>query len=399
MPQMLTLDEALERVLARALPLSTEVVSLRNAAGRVLAEDLVAPDDLPRFDHSAMDGYAVCTRDCSGETPFRLRVVGESRAGHATSALEPRSACRIFTGAPLPEGADAVVIQENVEREGEDALIRSDVRAGDHIRRRGEDLSRGSLALARGARLGPYQLGLAAALDRSELEVARKPQLCILCTGDELRLPGDPARSGSLPESNSVAIAALAESVGAEVLAIELVGDDRQKLEQSLSRLAARSDVLVTVGGASVGDHDLVRQALSSAGGSLDFWKVKIKPGKPLLFGTLGRALVLGLPGNPVSAQLNFTLFGLPLLRTMQGEPARGPRFERARLSSDLTQKPGRLGLYRARLDGDAVVPEKNQASGSVLSLGRADALVLVPAESEGYQAGSMVDIIRLSPS
>jgi molybdopterin molybdotransferase len=396
---MLTLDEAMERVLRRALPLPTEAVSLRNAAGRVLAEDLVVSEDLPRFDHSAMDGYAVSTRDLSGEAPFRLRVAGESRAGHPTPALEPRSACRIFTGAPLPEGADAIVIQENVEREGENALIQCRAHAGDHVRRRGEDLARGSVALRRGTRLGPYQLGLAAALDRAELEVARKPQLCILCTGDELRAPGDPARASSLPESNSVVIAALAESAGAQVHALELVGDDSAKLEQSLLRLAAQSDLLVTVGGASVGDHDLVRQALSAAGGSLDFWKVKLKPGKPLVFGSLGRALVLGLPGNPVSAQLNFTLFGLPLLRAMQGEPARGPRYARARLSSDLRQKPGRLGLYRARLDGDAVVPESNQASGSVASLSHADALVVVPAESDGYQAGTMVDIIRLATS
>jgi molybdopterin molybdotransferase len=394
---MLTLDEAMERILGRALPLPTEAVSLRNAAGRVLAEDLIAPEDLPRFDHSAMDGYAVSTRDFSGEGPFRLRVAGESRAGHPTPALESRSACRIFTGAPVPEGADAVVIQENVERDGDAALLRSPVRVGDNIRRRGEDLARGSVALSRGTRLGPYQLGLAAALDRPELEVARKPQLCILCTGDELRLPGEPARPSSLPESNSVALAALAASVGAEVLSVELVGDDAEKLEQSLRRLATRSDLLVTVGGASVGDHDLVRQVLTAAGGSLDFWKVKIKPGKPLVFGQLGRTLVLGLPGNPVSAQLNFTLFGLPLLSAMQGEVARRPRYSRARLASELTQKPGRLGLYRARLDGDAVLPESNQASGSVVSLAHADALVLVPAETDGYPAGTMVDIIRLS--
>jgi molybdopterin molybdotransferase len=164
-----------------------------------------------------------------------------------------------------------------------------------------------------------------------------------------------------------------------------------------LRRLATESDLLVTVGGASVGDHDLVRQALSAAGGKLDFWKVKIKPGKPVIFGELGPALVLGLPGNPVSAQLTFTLFGLPLLRAMQGQKARGPSYGRARLASALSQKPGRLGLFRARLDGELAVPESNQASGSVASLAHADALVVVPAESEGYPAGTMVDIIRLS--
>ncbi len=393
---MLNLDEALERVLDRALPLSTETISLRNAAGRVLAEDLLAPEDLPRFDYSAMDGYAVSTRDFVGEAPFWLRVAGESRAGHPTPPLEPGSACRIFTGAPLPAGADAVVIQENVGREGDGVLFQRAARAGDNIRRRGEDLTRGKSALERGTRLGPYQLGLAAALDRSEVEVARKPQLGILCTGDELRPPGQAGTSSSLPESNSVAIAALAESVGAEIRCVDLVGDDAEKLERSLRRLATESDLLVTVGGASVGDHDLVRQSLSAAGGNVDFWKVKIKPGKPVIFGKLGNALVLGLPGNPVSAQLTFTLFGLPLLRAMQGERPPGTRYHRARLASALSQKPGRLGLYRARLDGDTAVPESNQASGSVASLAHADALVLVPAESEGYPEGAMVDIIRL---
>jgi molybdopterin molybdotransferase len=393
---MLTLDEALDRILARALPLPAELVSLRNAAGRVLAKDLVASYDLPRFDYSAMDGYAVSTRELSGPGPFRVRVAGESRAGHPTPPLEPGTICRIFTGAPLPNGADAVVIQENVERDGDDAVFQRAPRPGENVRRRGEDLARGTVALTRGTRLGPYQLGLAAAREHSEREGARIPQLCILCTGDELRPPGASEQPGSLPESNSVVIAALAERAGASVVAIELASDDLSKLERSLDRLARESDLVVTVGGASVGDHDLVRRALSAAGGHLDFWKIKIKPGKPVLFGDLHRALVLGLPGNPVSAQLTFTLFGLPLLRAMQGERSHAPRYSRAHLASALSQKPGRLGLYRARLDGDAVVPDKNQASGSVASLANADALVVVPEESEGYPAGAVVDIIRL---
>lgn len=394
---MLTLDEALTRVLSRVLPPSTETVSLRNAAGRVLAEDLIAPEDLPRFDHSAMDGYAVSSRELTSEGVFRLRVIGESRAGHTPPVLALSTTSRIFTGAPLPEGADAVVIQENVEREGDIAVIRGPVRPFDHVRRRGEDLERGHIALARGTRLKPYQLGLAAALDRAKVLVAQKPQLCIICTGDELRAAGAPAREGSLPESNSVVIAALAESVGAEVGAVELVGDDTELLAARLHDLAAKSDLVVTIGGASVGDYDRVRPALVAAGGTLDFWKVKLKPGKPLLYGQLGRALLLGLPGNPVSAQLNFTLFGLPLLRAMQGEPVHGPRTARARLAAPITQKTGRLGLYRAKLEGEAVVPHDNQASGSAVSLAHADALVMVPEDSAGYPAGTLVDIIPLS--
>lgn len=393
---MLTLDEALERVLAHAVPLPAETVPLWKSPGRILAEDLLSPEDLPRFDYSAMDGYAVAVGDFAGEAPYSLPLRGQSRAGHAPPVLAPGSTCRIFTGAPLPERADAVVLQEDVESNGGEVRFSRVPRPGEHIRRRGEDLRQGALALARGTRLGAFELGLAAALDRAELRVARRPAVSVLCTGDELRAPGEPGPPGTLPESNGIALSVLAESAGAEVRHLERSGDDASRLTASMRRLAEESDVLVTVGGASVGEHDLVRKALLDAGGSIEFWKVKIKPGKPVIFGKLANALLLGLPGNPVSAQITFALFGLPLLSALQGATRRGDERGSARLASELRQKPGRLGLYRARLEGDLAYPQDNQASGSVASLAHADALVLVPAESEGYAAGERVSILRL---
>ncbi len=393
---MLSLPEALARIFAAAVRLPAHRVSLDEAYGRVLAENIMAGEDLPRFDYSAMDGYAVRCADFTDGGPFCFPVSAESRAGHPVRALSPGTACRIFTGAALPAGADAVILQEDVEREGESVSFGTVPQVGDHVRRRGEDLRSGAVALLEGTRLGAFELGFAAALDRNELAVARRPTVAVLSTGDELRPSGTPATPNSIPESNSVAIAALARTACAVVAPPRHSGDDLATLTAHLRDLAATSDVLVTLGGASVGDHDYLRQALAAAGAEVDFWKVRIKPGKPFLLGRLGQTTVLGLPGNPVSAQLTFVLFGLPLLRAMQGDRRPGPEQGRARLARPVAQKPGRLGLYRARLQGDEAVVLDNQASGSAVSLAQADVVVLVPAESNGLAAGSTVDIIHL---
>jgi molybdopterin molybdotransferase len=287
-------------------------------------------------------------------------------------------------------------MQEDADRSASDVTFARAPAPGDHVRRRGEDLRKGAPALSRGTRLSAFELSLASALDRTELSVARRPSLGIICTGDELRAAGEPPKPGSVPESNGIAIAALARGAGAQVQPLLRNSDDVATLSENIRRLAQSLDVLVTIGGASVGDHDLALQALTAAGAVLDFWKVKIKPGKPFLLGRLGRTTILGLPGNPVSAQLTFVLFGLPLLRALQGDRAPAPERGRATLAAPLTQKPGRLGLYRARLEGDQVFPHENQASGSTASLAQADVVVLVPEDSAGYAAGSSVEIIRL---
>ncbi len=387
--------EARACLLALAHPLPSMHVALDAALGRVLAEDVIAPTDRPPFDGSTMDGYAVAASSVTGET--LLRVVGESRAGHVPTPLEPGTTMRIFTGAELPEGADAVVLQERVERMEHWARFAAAVPPGSHLRRRGADLRAGETALRRGTRLGPAALGLASSCDRAELSVSRPPVVTVLTTGDELREPGSRARPGSIPESNGVAIASLARRAGAEVRARLALPDDQEIIASALRKALASSDLVITIGGVSVGDHDLVRFALSDAGATLDFWRVAIKPGKPLAVGRKDHALFLGLPGNPASAMVTFVLFGVPLLRALQGdqEPAAEPL--RARLAQAFPHEPGRLEFARARLGrgagGLVVTPVANQASGAGIGMVVANALLAVPLEAGALEAGSEVDV------
>jgi molybdopterin molybdotransferase len=394
---MLPFDEALNRILASAPTLGTERVALAQGCGRVLAEDLVARSPLPGFDYSAMDGYAVARAEFTGSGPWSFPVRGESRAGALAPQLEVSSTCRIFTGAPIPAGADAVVMQEDVTREGELARFSAQPPAGAHIRRRGEDLAAGTAALSRGTRLTPFRIGLAAAVDRDELLVTRRPRVTILCTGEELRDPGSIDVPGSIPDSNGPSLAALVAAAGAEPVIAPRTGDDLKATEAAIRAALEGSDLLLTVGGVSVGEHDLVKAALANVGVELEFWKVQIRPGKPLAFGRFGQTLILGLPGNPVSAQLTFALFGMPLLRKMQGDRQPVPPRGRARLNTALRQNPGRTGFYRAQLQGDLAITASNQASGSAVSLAQADALVILPADSSGLAAGESIEMIRLA--
>jgi molybdopterin molybdotransferase len=393
---MLDFEVARARILERAKTLAAELVATADADGRILAEDLVSAVDLPPFDYSAMDGYAVRAEDFAGAGPWELPVSGEQRAGESGQRLPPGNAARIFTGAPLLEGANSVIMQEQATRAGDVVTFGQAPERGSHVRRRGEDLARGAVALARGTRLNPFRIGLAAALDRAELPVFRRPRVRVLCTGDELRDAGSPPRPGSIPDSNGPSLAALARRAGADVSVLPRTFDDLGQTREALRRALSDCDVLLTVGGVSVGDHDVVKSALEAEGVSLDFWKVNIKPGKPLAFGQRGETLVLGLPGNPVSAQLTLCLFGLPLLRTLQGDSHAVPVVTQVRLATALSQKPGRLGFYRAKLlDGVAHVHE-NQASGAPTSMAHADVLVLLPADSTGAPAGATVNALRL---
>lgn len=394
---MLSFDEARERILRDLEPLGSERVRLDLALGRVLAETLTATAPMPAFDYSAMDGYAVSAAALEGDGPWALPVIGESRTGGVPPTLTAGSACRIFTGAQLPAGADAVVMQEDVERDGDRAKLGARPKPGSHVRRAGEDLAVGQVALALGTRLGPAQVGLAAALDRGELEVFRKPRISILCTGDELRAPGSAPRPGSIPESNGHTIAAMVRTLGAEPQLLPYVPDDRAATLAAVRSALTSVDLLLTIGGVSVGDHDLVRPALESAGAVLDFWKVKIRPGKPLAYGSHGSTRILGLPGNPISAQVTFALFGAPLVRKLSGDRRPLPRLRRARLTRAVHQKPGRTAFLRATLDDDRVTPLDNQASGAPTSMAWADCLMIVPAESEGIEAGQDVTVIPLS--
>jgi molybdopterin molybdotransferase len=405
---MLSFDDALSRVLALASPvMEPEHVELDGAEGRVLAEDLRASTDLPEFDYSAMDGYAVCARALGGATQVRLRVSGESRTGAPPDVFAAGTAMRIFTGAAVPEGADAVVMQEDTERDGDHVWVRQAVRLGQHVRRRGEDLAADSLALARGTRLGPAQLALCAALDRAEVRVARRPVVSIVATGDELRAPGSPRAPGSVAESNTIALRAMARHAGAVARVMPYVHDERIEAEHAFGVALAQADVVVSVGGMSVGDHDLARPALAALGVEFDFWRVAIKPGKPIAVGRAARAgkrdaIVIGLPGNPSSALVTFGVFGVPLLRALQGDRRPIPAYVRARAAHACEHKPGRLEFVRATLGRDAdgsalVTPLGNQASGAPTTLAHADALMIVPADSRGVAAGESVDVLPLA--
>jgi molybdopterin molybdotransferase len=412
-------EEARERLLLGVRALGAERVAVDHASGRVLAEDIVAGCDMPEFDHSSMDGYAFAAADFAGEGPWELVVAGESAAGGRLPELAPGTACRIFTGARLPVGCDTVVPQEEVELLAGTARVRLPraPAAGQWLRKRAADLARGAVAIARGTRLSPGHAALAAALDRPALFVARRPLVTVLCSGDELRAPGErwtfeprgsgraPAAAGeadgSIAESNGTFVAAAGRAAGAIVRIAPYVRDDLDAAERAVREALVGSDLIVTIGGVSVGDRDVMKSALEKAGVVLDFWRVAIKPGKPLCVGRAGATLALGLPGNPASASLTFLLFGVPLLRAMQGDRETLPVRWRMPVAGSVRRSPGRMEFLRARIAPVGGVPHAvilpNQASGAVTSFAEADTLVIVPPEKERVDSGETLDVIRIS--
>lgn len=397
---MLTYEEALARVLHDCPSTGEERVNFADSVGRVLADDVRARAPQPAFDYSAMDGYAVRSGDLSGDLRA-LMVHGESRTGGGAPApLAEGTACRIFTGAMIPEGADAVVMQEEVTREGDVARFARSPKRGEHIRRRGEDVAEGSAVLTRGARVTPFSIALMASVEALKVTVARRPVVSIVSTGDELRDAGSPDRVGSVVDANGPGIAALVAMCGGAPRVLPFARDDLASTEATLASALVSSDLVITVGGVSVGDHDVVRDAMERAGVTLDFWKVAIRPGKPLCLGRSGRARVLGLPGNPSSAMLTFVLFGAPLLRAMQGDrnPV-APRVE-ATLDGEIRHAPGRASFVRVTLDerGPRLIARAlpNQASGAVTSFAWADALAVIPIEGGDVTTGSTIRCVRL---
>lgn len=390
---MLDFDAALSLVLEAATPGAVERLPLAFAAGRVLREPIIARRPLPEFDYSAMDGYAVHAADVT-HSGCELPVLGTASAGSAPASLSPGTAMRIFTGGPIPLGADSVVMQENVDRTGERAIFKEPATVGEHIRKQGEDLKEGQQALAAGVCLNPFQIGLAASLDYAELCVSQKPAVSIVCTGDELRSPGSAGAPGSIPESNGVALAAMVKSAGGMPRLCPSTSDEPEATRRALANALRHADVVVSVGGVSVGDRDIVRTSLESLGVTTVFHKVAIKPGKPLYFGTRGDQFVLGLPGNPASAQVTFALFGVSLLRALTGMKHPLPRRVDAMLAEAIHQKPGRRSFHRAVLEGDRVTPLDNQASGATTAMAWANALIVVPETTTECHAGERVEVI-----
>lgn len=385
---MKTIGEALTALLPSFQPLSAVRLPLLEARGLHLAEALHARWDSPAFDNSAMDGYAVRSEDvaCASESsPVRLPVVGESRAGGPLpEPLAPGRACRIFTGAPMPAGADAIVMQEDTHREGDVVAIRFASKAGHHVRARGSDAARGQVLLDAGQRIGPGEIGLLASQGHAAVSVHRRPIVAIVSTGDELRDLGEPLGPGEIVNSNAYQLAALVESAGGIPRILPIAPDVVEEVEARF-REALRADVVLSTGGVSVGDYDVVQDGMKRAGIEIGFWKVAMKPGKPVAFGVAGDVPVVGLPGNPVSALVGFELFVRPGLRLMLGDPRPHPEALRVVLAHDHRRKPGRPELARARL---ARGPQRIEAtlhalqgSGSLPSIAAVDALVYFPGD------------------
>jgi len=396
---MLSVDEALERILAPLRPVAEEVVALPEAWGRVLASPVAARLTQPPADMSAMDGYAL--RAADGVAAARLGVTGEAAAGWPfTGRVGRGEAVRLFTGSVVPDGADAVLPQEDVDREGDVIVVREAAQAGRHIRRAGQDFRAGEVLAAEGIRLGARGIGLVAAGNHPWVAVHRQPRVAILATGDEVTLPGEPLGPGGIVSSNAHALAAIVRAGGGVPVVLPIAPDKLDAIASAADRLRG-IDLLVTTGGASVGEHDLIQASLATRGFELDFWRIAMRPGKPLLFGRLGDLPVLGLPGNPVSTFVCAVLFLLPALARLGGLAEGGAPGAEARLATPVSANDHRADHLRASLAmdqaGGLVATAFDRQDSSLLRLlAGAGCLILRAPHAPGLPAGAMVPVLRL---
>jgi molybdopterin molybdotransferase len=402
----LSVAEARALILASATaPRDIERVALDLALGRTLADGLKAKRTQPPLAVSAMDGYAVRAADLT-ILPITLKLIGESAAGHGfDGSVQTGEAVRIFTGAPVPEGADAILIQENAKAAGTEVEPQQSVAAGRYVRPAGLDFKEGELLLAAGTRLGPSEIALAASMNHAHVPVARRPRVAILATGDELVKPGEPIGPNQIVASNGYAVGALIAMAGGETIDLGIAGDDFAALETGIKAARdAKADILVTLGGASVGDHDLVKTALANEGMELGFWRVAMRPGRPLIHGKLGAMSILGLPGNPASSIVCGLLFLVPLIRAMNGDPrADSDALEPAVLGAPLRANDARQDYLRAMLtpgDGSLPValPFEAQDSSLLRVLAQAQCLIVREPEAPAAQAGDPCQVLRLTP-
>ncbi len=396
---MISVDEARTRILAGLRPTAAETVPLADAWGRVTARPVAARLTQPPQDVSAMDGYAL--RAADGGQGATLDIVASAPAGHPWGGTVGHGqAVRIFTGSFVPAGADAILLQEDATRDGDRVTVNEAVRAGRHIRRAGQDFAAGDVLVPAGRRMTARDVGLAAAGNHPWIAMHRRPRIGLLATGDEIALPGEPIPPGGIVSSNAHALAALVRAAGGDPLVLPIAPDDRDAIAGAAA--AARTcDMLVTTGGASVGEHDLVQAALGQVGLRLDFWKIAMRPGKPLIFGQLGEVPMLGLPGNPVSALVTATLFLLPALAVLAGLPAAPPPVSRAALGAGLAANDHRADHLRARLapgpDGMPVATAFTRQDSAMLRLlAESDALILRAPHAPAANPGDSVEIIRL---
>jgi molybdopterin molybdotransferase len=400
MADMISVAEARERITAAFTPLASETIAVTQAVGRVLARDLTARRTQPPTAVSAMDGYAVRAADVA-KVPVELALVGEAPAGGAyEGTVGAGEAVRIFTGGPVPAGADAIVIQEDTARDGDSVNGKESAPKGKHIREAGIDFCEGDVMITAGRRLTARDIGLAAAMNHPWVDVARKPRIALLATGDEVVRPGDPIGPNQIVSSNGPALAALINERGGIAIDLGIAPDDESSI-RALAEGARGADALATMGGVSVGDRDLVRAVLGDAGLEVDFWRIAMKPGKPLMFGHMGVTPVIGLPGNPVSSLVCAILFLGPAIDRMLGATDSALPLARARLASPLAANNFREDYIRAELSEDddgtpIATPFAVQDSSMMSALARADCLVLRPPDAPAAKAGDWIEVITL---
>jgi len=405
---VISFEEGLRIILEKTPVLDKITLPLPELSGRVLAEDIIAPFPLPRFDNSAMDGYAVRIKEYEHATaadPIPVKVLETIRAGETNDMpLPPGMAIKIMTGAPIPPGADTVVMRENVETE-QGLFITQPIQSGANIRRQGEELPENALALSAGTRVTPPVVGMLATLGFERALVYKSPKATVIITGDELQKPGEKATSGHIFDSNGPALGQAIRRSCVRSIKLLHCPDDESKLRHQLEAALHDSDIIITVGGISVGDYDYVRTVANSLGVKEHFWRLAIKPGKPVYFGTFSRgkrnpAVFFGLPGNPVPALVNFELFAKTAIRKMTGDPSSLPNRVRARLACDLRKKAGKMGIVRAKLTISSeyltVEPVARQESHMVSGLAQANALIIFPEDAKFLPRDSIVDVIPL---
>lgn len=396
----LKLEDALARILAAVNPVGgAETVPIRAGLGRILAADVVSRIDVPAHTNSAMDGYALRGSDLLPDAETRLEVIGIAAAGRPFNGVVATGQCvRILTGAPLPRGADTVVMQERVTREDDVAIVGTGQKPGQHVRQAGEDIARGDVALAAGSVLMPAELGILASVGVGEVSVRRRPRVAFFSTGDELCSVGERLGDGQIYDSNGYTIYGMLTRVGAEVIDMGVIRDDRAAIEDAFARASSCADAVVTSGGVSVGDADYVKETLEKTG-SVGFWRVAMKPGRPLAFGRIGNALFFGLPGNPVSAMVTYYQLVQPALQALAGMPDQGPPLTIKAVSREtLHKKTGRREFQRGVLSSDEhgklfVTRAGQQGSGVLSSMNAANCFIVLPEEDGPVAQGDEVSV------
>jgi molybdopterin molybdotransferase len=396
----LSVEAARARILGEIKPVhGSERLALRAALGRVLAQDVVSPLDVPSHTNSAVDGYALAGSELPAEGAKEFRVVGTAWAGRPyKGSIGPGECVRIMTGAPMPAGTDVAVMQEHVQLHGESVEIGGGKSTKGNVRQAGEDLAQGQVALHAGKRLLPAELGLLASLGFPEVSVFRKLRVAFFSTGDELRPVGEPLREGEIYDSNRYTLFGMLSRLGVEILDLGVIRDEREAVRKAFADAATNADAVITTGGVSVGEADFVKETLDALG-QVSFWQIAMRPGRPLAFGHLGDAAFFGLPGNPVAVMVTFMQFVRPALQRMMGEAeSAAPLTYRARSASKFKTRPGRTEYLRAIVERDAngeltVRSTGNQGSGILSSMSRANCFVVLPPESAGAEPGDIVEV------